>query len=125
MGGWNKQIGDGIIVAAGAAQPDAVPSPEDFAGCRREEQKARDRHTVGLDARLIVVEDPAAADDPSGMLATAPEWPPAASAVAAIHGDCFQCRRKCAAGDHKRVAAVNFTRCARREIPAEHAVFAA
>src|SRR5437016_13989022 len=106
MGGWDKQVGDDIVVAAGAAQPDAVPSVEDFAGCIREEQEARDRHPVDLDARLVGVENPAAADDPSRMLATAPERPPASSAVAAIHGDGFPRRPKCAAGDHKRVAAV-------------------
>src|SRR5271168_1130030 len=121
MGGRNKQIGDGVIMAAGAAQSDAVPGVEDFASSSREEQDAHDGYSVRSKARLIAVENSAATDDPGGMLATAPERPPAGNAVAAIRDGGLPCRPKRAGGDHERIAAVDFARSVRREISAEHA----
>jgi hypothetical protein len=112
-------------VAAGAAQPDAVPGVEDFAGSNPEEHETHDRESVRPKARPIVVEDTAAADDPGGMLATAAERPAPGNAVAAIHDHGLPHRSKCTAGDDERVAAVDLARCVWREISSEHAVFAA
>jgi hypothetical protein len=93
-----------------------VPGVEDFAGSSRKEQKAHDGQSVGPEARLIAVENPAAADDPGRMLATAPERPQAGNAVAPIHDHGLPGRPKRAAGDHQRVAAVDFARRVRRQI---------
>src|ERR1700691_2858620 len=68
--GRDKDIGNRIVMAAGTAQPDTVPSVEDFAICGRKEQDSGDRYAIGSEARLIAVQNPAAADDPGRMLAT-------------------------------------------------------
>ena len=75
MGSGNKNIGDGEVVAACAAEPDAMPSVDDFTARGGEEQDARDRRAIGTKARLIAIQDPAATDDPVRMLATTRERP--------------------------------------------------
>src|SRR5262245_14324351 len=112
-------------MAAGASQSDAVPGVEDFAGRRGEEHEAHDRDSVRPKDQPIAVEDPAAANDPGGMLATAAERPAARNAVAAIHDHGLPRRPKRAAGDDERVSAVDLVRCVRRKISAEYTVLAA
>ena len=69
--GRNKEAGHREIVAAGAAQPDGLPSVDDLAIRNRKKQDARDGRPVFVKARLIAVEDPAAADQPCTVLASA------------------------------------------------------
>ena len=82
----DEKVGNGVIMAAGAAQPDTVPGIEDFALRGGEEQEAHDRGAVGPKARLIPVQNPAAAGNPGGMLTTASQRPPSRDAIAAC--DC-------------------------------------
>ena len=84
MGRGNKNIGDREVVAACAAEPDAVPRVEDFALPGGEEQNARDRRAIWTEARLIAIQDPAATHNPVGMLATTRKRPLTGDAIATI-----------------------------------------
>ena len=97
-------------MAARAAQPDTVPSVEDFAVRGREEQDARDRTAIGSEAWLIPVQDPAAANDPGGMLTAAAQWPSARDAIAARDATASPTGRKDSGRSYMRVAAVDFAR---------------
>jgi hypothetical protein len=55
VSGRDKDIGNRIVVAAGTAQPDTVPSVEDFAICGRKEQDAGDWRAIGSEAWLVAV----------------------------------------------------------------------
>jgi hypothetical protein len=111
-------------MAAGAPQPDTVPSVEDLAVCGTEEQDSGDWATIGSEAGLITVQDPTAADDPGGMLATAPEGPAALHAVAAVDNNGIPERPKRSGRSNVQIAPVYFLRRIRRQVPAERAIFA-
>jgi len=74
-------------MAAGTTQPDTVPGVEDLAVYGREEQDASDRPAVGSETCLLTVQDPAAADDPRGMLTATAQWPSAGNAISTIFDD--------------------------------------
>jgi len=87
VGCRNKNVRDLVVVAAGATQPDAVPSVEDLAIRGRKEQDARQRGSVRPESWLVAVQNAAAANDPGGMLAAASQWPTARDAIAAVDDD--------------------------------------
>src|SRR5580704_16737867 len=112
-------------MAARAPKPDTVPSVENFAVSGREEQDARDWRFIGPEARLITVQNPTAAHDPGGMLATTAQGPPARDAVAAIDDHSTPEGPKRPSRSDVRVAAVDFARCVHRQVSAEYAILAA
>jgi hypothetical protein len=95
-------------MAAGTTQPDTVPGVEDLAVCGREEQDAGDWTAVGSEAWLLTIRDPAAADDPGGMLTTTAQWPSAGNAIATIFDDGISKRPKRPGGSYVRVTTVDF-----------------
>src|SRR6516164_785051 len=108
-------------MAAGTTQPDTVPGVEDLAVCGREEQDAGDWMAIGSEAWLLTVQDPAAADDPGGMLTTTAQWPSAGNAIATIFDDGISRRLKLSGSSYVRVTTVDFARSVRRQIPAKRA----
>src|SRR6266566_4757010 len=101
-------------MAAGTTQPDTVPGVEDLAVCGREEQDAGDWAAIRSQAWLLSVQDPAAADDPGGMLATTAQRPSTFHAVTAIDSNCIPEWAKRPGRSDVRVTAVDFPRGVRR-----------
>ncbi|HEY2183501.1 MAG TPA: hypothetical protein VGH39_00795 [Xanthobacteraceae bacterium] len=112
-------------MAAGPTEPDAVPSVENFAVCRGKKQNARKWRAVGEEARLIAIQNPAAAHDPAGMLTTAPKGPPARDTITALDDHRIPERPKRPCRSDQRVTPIDFVRGIPRQIPAKHAIRAA
>jgi hypothetical protein len=121
-GGRNKQIGDGVVVTAGSAQSDALPSIEDLAVGGGEKQDAHGRGSVGPEPWLVAIEDPASAHDPHAMLTAAPERPPTGDAIAAVDRDSLPGGPERSAGNNKRVAPVDFVCRGRWQTATEEAI---
>jgi hypothetical protein len=102
-----------------------VPGIEDFTVRGGEEHDAGDRRAIGIEERFGTVQDPATSGDPVGMLATAPELPPAGDAVAAIDDPCIPGRPQLARGSDMWVTLIDFAGGFGWEIAAEHAILAA
>ena len=119
---WHENIRDRIVMAARATKPDTVPSIEDFALRGGKMQDARDWGAVSRKARLIPVQNPAAAHDPGGVLAAASEWPSACNAVTTIDDDCVARRSQASRCSDERIATVDLERSFLLKISAEHAI---
>src|SRR3954447_18269166 len=96
-----------------ATEPDTVPSVEDFALRGGEKQNAHDWETISCEARFVPVQNPAAAYNPSGMLATTSQCPSACNAVTTIDDRSISGWAEGPGCSHVRVATVNFA-CSRR-----------
>jgi len=112
-------------MAAGTPEPDTVPGVENFAVCRGEKQEAHHWRAVGQEARLIAVQNPAAAHDPRGVLTTASKGPPAGDAIAALDDHGIAEGPKRSDRSDQRIAAIDFVRGLCRQISSEHAILAA
>lgn len=125
MTGRHEQIAYRVVVTAGATQPNAMPSIEDFALSRREEKDARDGRPLSSEQRPTALGDAAAADDPRRVLAAAPERPAPGDAIAALHDGCLAERPKCSGGAHQSISAIDFTCRLRGQISAECSICSA
>src|SRR5207302_7929525 len=103
-------------------EPDTVRSSGDFALRGGKLQDARDRGAVSRKARLIAVQNPAAAHDPGGVLTAASEWPSAGDAVTTIDNHSVACRSQASGCSDERIATVNLERSFLLKISGERAI---
>ncbi|HEY1260978.1 MAG TPA: hypothetical protein VGF34_17145 [Stellaceae bacterium] len=116
----DKGIRDGVIVAAGAAQPDAVPSVEYLAGAGGQHHHARNRGSVGSETRPIAVDNPAVTDEPGTMLTAAGKRPSADDPITARLDHGLPEWRKRSTQDCERITAKNLLCSGQRQITAKY-----
>ena len=124
-GSRNEHISDGIVMAAGAPQSDTAPSVKNFAVRRGKKEQAHERRAVRHQTRLIAIQDPAAADDPAGVLTAASKRPPARDPIAPFDDHGISEGPKRPRRSDQRIAAINFTRGVCRQISAKRPILAA
>src|SRR5580698_5159369 len=120
-----EQVGDCVVVAPRAAQTDAVPSVEDLAVTGAEKQQTRHWRTVDAEARLTALGNPATADDPGRMLATAAQRPSASDPVPTIDNGSLAERPQGTGRENERIAPVDLARRLSWKIAPEYAVLTA